>query len=60
MLKTRYYGKYGGAFLPEILISTFEELGAAFREARDDPGFWEEYKNFRKSDKALQRSANLY
>jgi len=45
MLETRYYGQFGGAYLPEILVSTFEELGAAFREARDDPGFWEEYKN---------------
>jgi len=45
MIETHYYGKYGGAFLPEILVSTFEELAAAFHEARDDPGFWEEYKN---------------
>jgi tryptophan synthase beta chain len=45
MLETRYYGNYGGAYLPEILVSTFEELAAAFREARGDPGFWEEYKN---------------
>ena len=46
MLETRYYGQFGGAYLPEILVSTFEELAAAFREARDDPGFWEEYRNF--------------
>jgi tryptophan synthase beta chain len=45
MLETRYYGQFGGAYLPEILVSTFEELTAAFRQARDDPGFWEEYKN---------------
>ena len=45
MLETRYFGKYGGAFLPEILVCTFEELAAAFREARNDPEFWEEYKN---------------
>jgi len=45
MLDTRYYGEFGGAYLPEILVSTFEELGTAFREAKDDPGFWEEYKN---------------
>jgi len=46
MLETRYYGEFGGAYLPEILIATFEELVAAFREARNDPGFWEEYSNF--------------
>jgi len=45
MLATRYYGEFGGAYLPEILVSTFEELAAAFQKARDDPGFWEEYKN---------------
>jgi len=45
MLETRYYGEFGGAYLPEILVSTFEELGAAFRKAKDDLGFWEEYKN---------------
>lgn len=45
MLETRYYGEFGGAYLPEILVSTFEELAAAFQEAKDDPGFWEEYKN---------------
>lgn len=44
MLETRYYGEFGGAYLPEILVSTFEELAAAFRDAKDDPGFWEEYK----------------
>jgi tryptophan synthase beta chain len=49
MLETRYYGKYGGAYLPEILVSTFEELAGAFREARNDPGFWEEYENLMSS-----------
>jgi tryptophan synthase beta chain len=45
MLETRYYGQFGGAYLPEILVSTFEELAAAFQNAKEDPGFWEEYKN---------------
>jgi len=45
MLETRYYGQFGGAYLPEILVSTFEELATVFREARGDPGFWEGYKN---------------
>lgn len=43
-MKTRgYYEGFGGAFLPEILVATFEELEKIFLEARDDPGFWEEY-----------------
>jgi tryptophan synthase beta chain len=38
-----YYGPFGGAFLPEILVSTFDELRAAFSAARSDPAFWAEY-----------------
>jgi tryptophan synthase beta chain len=45
MLETRYYGEFGGAYLPEILVSTFEALAAAFRDAKEDPGFWQEYKH---------------
>jgi tryptophan synthase beta chain len=45
MLETRYYGEFGGAYLPEILVSTFEQLNTAFQEAMEDPGFWQEYKN---------------
>lgn len=39
-----YYGGYGGAFLPEILVATFDELHATFRQAKNDPGFWKEYE----------------
>ncbi|MBP9034747.1 MAG: tryptophan synthase subunit beta [Pseudomonadales bacterium] len=39
-----YYGKYGGAFLPEILHSTIEELSAGFRACKNDPAFWQEYR----------------
>lgn len=38
-----YYGKYGGTFLPEILHSTIEELKTAFRHAKGDPTFWQEF-----------------
>jgi len=38
-----YYGEFGGAFIPEILVATFDELSAAFAEARRDPTFWREY-----------------
>jgi tryptophan synthase beta chain len=38
-----YYGIFGGAFIPEILVSTFEELVEAFEKAKNDPLFWQEY-----------------
>ncbi len=38
-----YYGPYGGAFVPEVLHTTLEELKAAFAAARRDPSFWEEF-----------------
>ena len=40
-----YYGDYGGKFIPEILITTFDELIEAFQEAKADPEFWKEYVN---------------
>ena len=39
-----YYSEFGGAFVPEILSATFDELEAAFDAARDDPAFWAEYE----------------
>jgi tryptophan synthase beta chain len=38
-----YYDEFGGAYLPEILVATFDELETTFRFARQDPTFWEEY-----------------
>jgi tryptophan synthase beta chain len=38
-----YYGRFGGAYVPEILVATFDELEAAFRAAKADPSFWLEY-----------------
>ncbi len=44
-MKTRgYYGPYGGAFLPEILVATFDELEAAFEQVKTDPEFWQAYE----------------
>ena len=40
-----YYGAFGGAFIPEILVSTFEELEKAFQTAKADPSFWKEYEH---------------
>ncbi len=39
-----YYGNYGGAFLPEILVATFDELEAQFEKIKQDPSFWKEYE----------------
>jgi tryptophan synthase beta chain len=38
-----YYGEFGGAYIPEILVETFDALEAAFEDARKDPRFWHEY-----------------
>jgi tryptophan synthase beta chain len=38
-----YYGRFGGAYLPEILVATFDQLEAAFSAAKADPAFWREY-----------------
>ncbi|MCE9599781.1 MAG: tryptophan synthase subunit beta [Spirochaetia bacterium] len=44
MFEHGYYGQFGGAFIPEILVSTFEELEAAFNKAKEDPAFFNEYQ----------------
>ena len=38
-----YYEDFGGAYLPEILIATFDELVETFQKAKNDSGFWREY-----------------
>ncbi len=38
-----YYEGFGGAYLPEILVTTFDELDETFQKAKDDPVFWQEY-----------------
>ena len=43
-MKTRgYYDNFGGAYLPEILVSTFDELEHMFNQVKNDPAFWQEY-----------------
>ncbi|MEA1966949.1 MAG: tryptophan synthase subunit beta, partial [Thermodesulfobacteriota bacterium] len=39
-----YFGNHGGAFLPEILVATFDELEEIFSKVKKDPLFWQEYK----------------
>ena len=39
-----YYGDFGGAYIPEILVATFEELTDAFGKAKADPSFLREFE----------------
>jgi tryptophan synthase beta chain len=49
MIKRGYYGNFGGAFLPEILVATFDELEGVFNEAKHDPIFWQDYEQLMSS-----------
>ena len=44
MIKRGYFGNFGGAFLPEILVATFDELEAVYNAAKNDLRFWQEYE----------------
>ena len=33
------FGRFGGCFVPEILVSALEQLEGAFLDAQDDPAF---------------------
>jgi tryptophan synthase beta chain len=38
----RYYGRFGGRYVPEVLRPAFVELEEAWIEARSDPAYWAE------------------
>jgi tryptophan synthase beta chain len=38
-----FYGNWGGAYIPEVLHLTFQELKAEYARCRKDPEFWQEY-----------------
>jgi len=42
MRQSGYFGRFGGTFVPEILVPALEELEAAFLDAQTDPGFQDE------------------
>jgi tryptophan synthase beta chain len=44
MTRKGYYGRWGGAYIPEVLHTTFEELNERFEEAKADPAFWREFE----------------
>ena len=55
-----HFGVYGGIYVPETLMTPLLDLEAAYRAARDDPGFQKEFadllKNFRRApDRPLFR-----
>jgi tryptophan synthase beta chain len=39
-----YYGKFGGAYVPETLTATMRDLEAVFASAQADSAFWREYE----------------
>jgi tryptophan synthase beta chain len=47
--KGGYFEGFGGAYVPEILHATFEELSLAFQAARRDPSFWTQYEELMRS-----------
>ncbi len=44
MKNSGYYSQFGGAYIPEILVPTFDELESAYLAAREDDSFWREYQ----------------
>jgi tryptophan synthase beta chain len=47
--KPGYFSQFGGAFIPEILVATFQELTRAYEAAKADPSFWAEYVSLMQS-----------
>ncbi|MBN1832359.1 MAG: tryptophan synthase subunit beta [Deltaproteobacteria bacterium] len=45
MIRRGYYGEFGGAFIPEVLSATVDDLVEAFEKARNDPAFWKDYED---------------
>ena len=48
MQDNRYYGEFGGQYVPESLMNTLNELEKAFDEAIKDPQFIKEYMYYLK------------
>lgn len=40
-----HFGPFGGRYVAETLMPALHGLEEAFEEARNDPSFWEEYRN---------------
>lgn len=44
--KLGHFGKYGGMFVPETLVTPLEELDAEYLRAKEDPGFRRELEYY--------------
>ncbi len=44
-----FFGEYGGRFVPPQLESVLKEVEDAYLAARNDPKFWEEYRELLKN-----------
>jgi tryptophan synthase beta chain len=44
-----WFGRYGGAFVPETLVEPLEELWREYRRVQNEPSFWEELDRLRRS-----------
>jgi tryptophan synthase len=40
------FGKFGGQYVPEVLMECLNELESGFREASADPAFWAEVQSY--------------
>ncbi|KAJ5430282.1 tryptophan synthase [Penicillium cf. griseofulvum] len=40
------FGKFGGQYVPEVLMECLNELESGFQEASADPAFWEEVQSY--------------
>ena len=38
-----FFGNWGGAYIPEVLYQTFQDLKIEYAKCRKDPAFWDEY-----------------
>jgi tryptophan synthase beta chain len=54
----RYYGRFGGRYVPEVLRPAFIELEEAWETAREDPAYWAEMK--RLGEDYIGRPTPLY
>ena len=39
------FGPYGGRYMPETLLPALDDLERTYREAREDPAFWNEFRS---------------
>ena len=50
-----FYGKFGGQFVPETLMTAVIELDKAYREAKEDPSFKRNWNNSSKTKGDVRR-----